>query len=82
MMPFQDGFEVFQSIREHSGICRKLAVIALNDMESAAVINGAKQLGARRFLIEPGSLDEMRAMMVPLEQDSIDTNAEAGLPFC
>jgi len=61
-MPMKDGFEVLAWVRSRPGL-KRLAVIILTASKRSQDVERAFDLGATSFLVKPGTLEGLTAMM-------------------
>ena len=61
-MPMKDGFDVLAWVRSQRGL-KRLAVIILTASKRSQDVERAFDLGATSFLVKPGTLEGLTAMM-------------------
>ncbi len=64
-LPYRDGFEVLEWIRDQPAL-GALAVVMLTGSGEARDRKRAAELGARAYLVKPASIDDMRALLASL----------------
>ncbi|MDB6125455.1 MAG: response regulator receiver protein [Pedosphaera sp.] len=57
-MPFKDGFEVLQWIKDHPQCC-VIPVIIMTSSSQDSDVRKAYTLGANSYIVKPGSLNEL-----------------------
>jgi CheY-like chemotaxis protein len=57
-MPYKDGFEVLQWIREQP-VFNELPVVIMSGLASPASVDRAKALGAHSYFFKPGDYSEL-----------------------
>lgn len=77
-MPMKDGFEVLKWVAGQTGL-KRMSIIVLSASTRDEDVEQAFELGAKSFLLKPGSIDELTTMMRCL-RDWIEYNHFPPMP--